>query len=75
MRTADVLTHAWDLAVASNQSTDLDPELAAEQLAAVRAYVRPEFRGPGRPFGYEQSCSSERGPADRLAAFLGRKVQ
>ena len=75
MRTADVLTHAWDLAVATNQSTDLDPELAAEQLASVRASVRPEFRGPGRPFGHEQQCSSERAPADQLAAFLGRKVQ
>jgi uncharacterized protein (TIGR03086 family) len=75
MRTSDVLTHAWDLAFATNQSTDLDPELAAEQLVAVRAFVRPEFRGPGRPFGHEQSCSVERAPADQLAAFLGRKVQ
>lgn len=75
MRTTDVLTHAWDLAAATNQSTDLAPELAAEQLASVRAVVRPEFRGPGRPFGHEQRCSSERVPADQLAAFLGRKVQ
>ncbi len=75
MRTSDVLTHAWDLAFATNQSTDLDPELAVEQLAAARAFVRPEFRGPGRPFGHEQSCSGERVPADQLAAFLGRKVQ
>jgi uncharacterized protein (TIGR03086 family) len=74
MRTADVLTHAWDLAVATDQPTDLDPELAAEQLALVRVAVRPEFRGPGRPFGLEQSCPAERAPADRLAAYLGRKV-
>jgi uncharacterized protein (TIGR03086 family) len=77
MRTSDVLTHAWDLAAATGQSTDLDPELAAEQLAAVRArgFVSPEFRGSGKPFGDEQPCSSERPPADQLAAFLGRKVQ
>lgn len=75
MRTSDVLTHAWDLAFATNQSTDLDPELAAEQLIAAHAFVRPEFRGPGRPFGHEHSCSAERAPADQLAAFLGRKVQ
>jgi uncharacterized protein (TIGR03086 family) len=75
MRTSDVLTHAWDLAAATGQSTDLDPELAAEQLAAVRAVVGPQFRGPGMPFGKEQPCSSERAPADQLAAFLGRKVQ
>jgi uncharacterized protein (TIGR03086 family) len=75
MHTSDVLTHAWDLAAASYQSTDLDPELAAEQLAAVRAFVGPQFRGPGQPFGDEQPCSSGRTPADQLAAFLGRKVQ
>jgi uncharacterized protein (TIGR03086 family) len=75
MRTSDVLTHAWDLAAASGQSTDLDPELAVEQLAAVRAFVGPQFRGPDKPFGDEQPCSSERAPADQLAAFLGRKVQ
>ncbi len=74
MRTSDVLTHAWDLAVATGQSTDLDPELAAEQLAAVHAFVGPQFRGPGLPFGDEQPCSSDRSPADQLAAFLGRKV-
>jgi uncharacterized protein (TIGR03086 family) len=63
MRTTDVLVHAWDLAAATNQSTDLDPELAQRQLAA------------GRPFGAEQPCSPDRPPADQLAAFLGRKVQ
>jgi len=74
MRTSDVLTHAWDLAAATGQSTDLDPELAAEQLAAARAFVAPEFRGPGKPFGDEQPCSSGHAPADQLAAFLGRTV-
>jgi uncharacterized protein (TIGR03086 family) len=75
IRTADVLTHAWDLAAASGQSTDLDPELASEQLAAVRAFVGPEFRGPDKLFRDEQPCSSERPPADQLAAFLGRKLR
>jgi uncharacterized protein (TIGR03086 family) len=74
IRTTDVLTHAWDLAAASGQSTDLDPELAAEQLAAARAFVGAQFRGTGKPFAEEQPCSSERAPADQLAAFLGRKV-
>jgi uncharacterized protein (TIGR03086 family) len=75
MRTSDVLTHAWDLATATGQPTDLDPELAGEQLEAVRAFVGPQFRGPDKPFGDEQPCSPERAPADQLAAFLGRKVQ
>jgi uncharacterized protein (TIGR03086 family) len=75
MRTSDVLTHAWDLAAATGQSTDLDPELATEQLAAVRQFVQAEFRGPGKPFGDEQPCSSGRPAADQLAAFLGRQVE
>jgi uncharacterized protein (TIGR03086 family) len=74
LRTTDVLTHAWDLAAATGQSTDLDPELATEQLAAVRAFVGPQFRGPGKPFHPEEPCSAQRAPADQLAAFLGRKV-
>jgi uncharacterized protein (TIGR03086 family) len=75
IRTTDVLTHAWDLAAATGQCTDIDPELAAEQLAAARAFVGAQFRGPGKPFAEEQPCSSERTPADQLAAFLGRNVQ
>ncbi len=74
MRTSDVLTHAWDLATATGQSTDLDPELAAESLAAARGFVGPQFRGPGLPFGDERPCSPGRTPADQLAAFLGRNV-
>lgn len=75
MRTTDVLTHAWDLAAATGQSTDLDPELAAQQLAAARGFVGPQIRGPGKPFAEEQPCPSGRPPADQLAAFLGRTVK
>lgn len=74
LRTIDVLTHAWDLATATGQPTDLDPELATEQLAAARGLVGPQVRGPGQPFADEQPCSMGRAPADQLAAFLGRRV-
>jgi uncharacterized protein (TIGR03086 family) len=75
MRSTDVLTHAWDLAAATGQSTDLDPELATYLLGAVRDRVGPDARGPGKFFGDEQPCPADRPPADRLAAFLGRNVQ
>lgn len=74
MRSTDVLTHAWDLAAATGQSTDLDRELAIDLLTIARERVRPEFRGPGKPFAEEQPCASNRSPADQLAAFLGRKL-
>ncbi|HEX9546189.1 MAG TPA: TIGR03086 family metal-binding protein [Acidimicrobiales bacterium] len=74
LRTSDVFTHAWDLAKATGQSTDLDPELAAEALEAAQGRISPAFRGPGRPFGEQQPCPDGRPKADELAAFLGRMV-
>jgi uncharacterized protein (TIGR03086 family) len=74
LRTTDVLTHAWDLAKATGQPTDLAPDLAAEALEASRMRIQPAFRGPGMPFGPEQPCGDDRPVADRLAAFLGRSV-
>ena len=74
IRTGDVLTHAWDLARATGQPTDIDPELAASMLEFTRAMVADSFRGPGRPFGAAQPCASDRPTADQLAAFLGRSV-
>ena len=74
MRSTDVLTHAWDLAAATGQPTDLDPELATYLLSVARERLQPDFRGPGKPFGEEQPCPADRPPADQLAAFLGRKV-
>jgi len=75
LRTSDLLTHAWDLAVATGQPTDLDPELAEYVLAfSTQMMSRPGLRGDGRPFGAEQPCGNERAAADRIAAFLGRKL-
>lgn len=74
MRSTDALTHAWDLAAATGQSTDLDPELATYLLGLARERVQPDFRGPGKFFGEQQPCPAERPPADQLAAFLGRTV-
>ncbi|HUZ09127.1 MAG TPA: TIGR03086 family metal-binding protein [Acidimicrobiales bacterium] len=74
LRTTDVFTHAWDLAKATGQSTDLDPELAGVLLEAARQRISAEFRGEGRAFGEEQTCPDGRCAADQLAAFLGRAV-
>lgn len=74
LRTTDNLTHAWDLAKATGQTTDLDPELSEAMLAVSRQRIQPAFRGEGGPFGAEQPCDESRPATDRLAAFLGRVV-
>jgi uncharacterized protein (TIGR03086 family) len=75
LRTSDLLTHAWDLAIATGQSTDLDPELAEYVLAFSKQMMnRPGLRGDGRPFGEPQPCGDEHPAADQVAAFLGREV-
>jgi uncharacterized protein (TIGR03086 family) len=71
----DTFTHGWDLARATGQSTDLAPELAAQLLAGAKQSIPAAFRSPeGNPFGPEQSAPPTAGPADQLAAFLGRTV-
>jgi uncharacterized protein (TIGR03086 family) len=74
LRTSDLLVHAWDLATATGQPTDLAPELAEYVLAfSAEMMSRPGLRGEGRPYGEEQPCSEERSAADRVAAMLGRQ--
>jgi uncharacterized protein (TIGR03086 family) len=72
----DTFQHAWDLAKATGQSSDLDPELASTLLAQSKQSIQDGFRGPdgAAPFGAEQSAPDGACPADQLAAFLGRTV-
>ena len=71
----DTFTHAWDLARATGQDTDLAPELASQLLEQSRQSIQPAFRSEdGSIFGFEQSAPEGASPADRLAAFLGRSV-
>ncbi len=72
----DTFQHAWDLAKATGQSTELAPELAEALLAQSKRSIQDSFRGPeGKaPFGPEQTAPAGAGPADQLAAFLGRSV-
>lgn len=75
--TTDIFTHAWDLANTTGQSTDLDPELAAQALARAEGFISDSFRGPegsGKMFGPKQEAPAGATNADKLAAFLGRRV-
>jgi uncharacterized protein (TIGR03086 family) len=69
-------THGWDLARAIGCSADLDPELAAGLLSQARLAITDSYRGPDGEalFGPAAEAPAGAGPADQLAAFLGRRV-
>jgi uncharacterized protein (TIGR03086 family) len=75
LATTDQFTHAWDLAKATGQDTNLNPALAEQLLVGAKASISPQFRGDEpMPFGAEVQIDDSAPAADRLAAFLGRKV-
>jgi uncharacterized protein (TIGR03086 family) len=77
LATTDAFTHGWDLAQATGQSTDLDPEVATQLLEGARAFIQPALRGEDgtAPFGREQQPPANATAADKLAAFLGRTCE
>jgi uncharacterized protein (TIGR03086 family) len=74
LATTDTFTHGWDLAKATGQDANLEPELAEQLLGQVKMAIPDEFRGPDgvAPFGPEVKVPDSAPAADRLAAFLGR---
>jgi uncharacterized protein (TIGR03086 family) len=72
----DAFSHGWDLARATGQSCDLDPQLASQLLEQARALLPDAFRGPDgqAAFGPVTAAPATACPADELAAFLGRTV-
>jgi uncharacterized protein (TIGR03086 family) len=68
--------HGWDLARAIGYPAALDPELASWLLGRARLTVTEAYRGPDGQalFGPEAEAPAGAGPADQLAAFLGRRL-
>ena len=62
-----------DLAKATGQPTEGDPELATWALAGAKRIQPPESRGDDVPFGPVVSVPSDSGPYAQLAAWLGRQ--
>jgi uncharacterized protein (TIGR03086 family) len=72
---AEFAVHAWDLATATGQSTDLDPEVGQTAFDWMRGTLHPRFRGEeadGKSFGVEVQVPEDAALYDRLAAFAGR---
>lgn len=73
LRVVDLLSHAWDLAKATGQNTDLAPELCEFALEVSRE----RFAGRDRaqlPYKDEVPVSADAPAADRLAGYLGKPV-
>ncbi|WP_406194525.1 TIGR03086 family metal-binding protein [Kitasatospora sp. NBC_01560] len=74
---AEFAVHGWDLARATDQSTDgLDHEVAVTSLAWGRGALSPKYRGSeedGHSFGPEVAVAEDAPVYDRLAAFFGRQ--
>lgn len=71
----DTLQHAWDLAKATGQDTDLDAGMVESLWDVAVAHMEHAPRGEEpAPYGPEQTAPAGSPAADRLAAFLGRIV-
>jgi len=69
----EILAHGWDLAQATGQPTERDPELATWALAGAKRILPPDIRGDaGVPFGPVVEVSPDAAPYAQLAAWLGR---
>jgi uncharacterized protein (TIGR03086 family) len=70
----DQYVHAWDLAKATKQPTDVMPDFAEELLVFCKQAITDEMRGPEGValFRPEVAISNKASAPDRLAAYLGR---
>ncbi|MEV1044692.1 TIGR03086 family metal-binding protein [Streptomyces sp. NPDC049916] len=68
----EVITHGWDMAIATGLPWEPDEAACDRALAFYRASVKPEWRGPDMPFAYEFPVSPDAPTMDRIAAFAGR---
>ncbi|HET6315132.1 MAG TPA: TIGR03086 family metal-binding protein [Chloroflexota bacterium] len=67
---ADIAVHGWDIARATGQPTEADPQVGEASLEWARQSLKPELRG--QTFGPEVKVPDDTPLYERLAAFFGR---
>ena len=80
IRSGDAVTHAWDLAVATGQPTNLDPTVAAQALASARRFMANHGDSPstkwcgasrcGKPPIAENWSRRRRSASRRIARYV-----
>lgn len=68
----EVTTHTWDLAVATGQVPEWDPEVLTVGLAAIRQKLPSPERGPQIPFADAVPVPADAPLVDQLVAWQGR---
>jgi uncharacterized protein (TIGR03086 family) len=71
--TLEISQHGWDVARATGQQIDFDPEVTDAAFATARL-APPEVVRTQGVFGPEIECSNDVPAQDQLAAFLGRII-
>ncbi|GGK08645.1 TIGR03086 family protein [Pilimelia anulata] len=68
------VVHGWDVAAAIGADRGGDPAAVAAVHDGWYGKVPQHVRDLGTVFGPEQPCPPDAAPADRLAAYLGRRI-
>jgi uncharacterized protein (TIGR03086 family) len=69
----EALVHGWDLAVATGQDAEADPDLAEAALAGAQAKIPADRRGGPIPFADVVEPAPDAGPTERLANWSGHR--
>jgi uncharacterized protein (TIGR03086 family) len=72
IHTVETIVHGWDLARATGQPTEIEPELCAVAWEASKG-IGDDLRGAGRPFGPVVFVPPTASDTARLVAWLGRQ--
>lgn len=67
----ETLVHGWDLAVATAQKSEADPDLAEAALSMARKMIPATPRGGFIPFAEVVDSAPDAGPTERLANWSG----
>jgi uncharacterized protein (TIGR03086 family) len=67
----EALVHGWDLAVATGQDPEADPQTAGAALAETKRLMPAEPRGGPIPFAPPVEPRTDAGPTEQLANWCG----